>query len=63
MLATERVWLSKVALRGQSVLRACITSHRTRASDGEALVEEADKALCSCVSESSCAANEIVAAK
>jgi glutamate/tyrosine decarboxylase-like PLP-dependent enzyme len=45
MLASESVWLSKVALRGESVLRACITSYQTQSSDVEALVEEAEKAV------------------
>jgi glutamate/tyrosine decarboxylase-like PLP-dependent enzyme len=45
MLASESVWLSKVALRGESVLRACITSYQTQSSDVEALVAEADKAV------------------
>jgi glutamate/tyrosine decarboxylase-like PLP-dependent enzyme len=45
MLASKGVWLSKVTLRNESVLRACITSYLTQVADLEALVEQAVKAV------------------
>jgi len=45
MLATGGVWLSKVTLRNEDVLRACVTSYLTQASDVEALVEQAESAV------------------
>ena len=45
MLSLEGVWLSKVRLRNEDVLRACVTSYLTQASDVQALVEQAERAL------------------
>jgi glutamate/tyrosine decarboxylase-like PLP-dependent enzyme len=45
MMASEGVWLSKVRLRNEEVLRACVTSYLARASDVEALVEQAETAV------------------
>jgi len=44
MLSFEDVWLSKVRLRNEDVLRACVTSYMTQASDVQALVEQAERA-------------------
>src|SRR5258708_3385877 len=38
MLSFECVWLSKVRLRNEDVLRACVTSYLTQASDVRAVV-------------------------
>jgi glutamate/tyrosine decarboxylase-like PLP-dependent enzyme len=45
MLSFEGVWLSKVRLRNEDMLRACVTSYLTQASDVHALVEQAERAL------------------
>jgi aromatic-L-amino-acid/L-tryptophan decarboxylase len=45
MLASEGVWLSRVRLRNEDVLRACVTSYLTQASDVASLVEQAEKAV------------------
>jgi glutamate/tyrosine decarboxylase-like PLP-dependent enzyme len=45
MLASEGVWLSRARYRNEDVLRACVTSYLTQASDVAALVEEAERAV------------------
>jgi glutamate/tyrosine decarboxylase-like PLP-dependent enzyme len=45
MLASEGVWLSKVRLRDEDVLRACVTSYMTQPGDVGALVEQAERAV------------------
>jgi glutamate/tyrosine decarboxylase-like PLP-dependent enzyme len=45
MLASEGIWLSRVTLRNENVLRACITSYLTQAADVEAFVEQAVRAV------------------
>jgi glutamate/tyrosine decarboxylase-like PLP-dependent enzyme len=45
VLAGGRVWISELALRGETVLRACVTSYRTAESDLDTLVAELSAAL------------------
>src|SRR5262249_6909133 len=45
MMASEGVWLSKVRIRDEDVLRACVTSYLTKADDVRALVEQAERAV------------------
>ena len=45
--AGGRAWMSEVVLRGERVLRACVTSWRTTAADVDVLVAELERALAS----------------